>query len=177
MGVTELSAVLWQERRLLELLLFKLEEEQRVLSSEGGRWLGNATRGIEQVLDQIRETELGRAMEAHAVARDLSIGPTSDLFTLSTAAPTPWDELLTGHCEALVALTSQIDEAAEENRRMLRSAIHANTIPRSNDDTPAVTYELRLREIGYRAALGGMARVLQPSLLAFVSSGVPTLIP
>ena len=77
MGVAELSAVLWRERQLLELLLFKLEEEQLVLSSGRTRWLGHATREVEQVLDQIRTAELGRSMEADATAIRPYLGRTS----------------------------------------------------------------------------------------------------
>ncbi|HUX71839.1 MAG TPA: flagellar protein FlgN, partial [Cellulomonadaceae bacterium] len=43
MGLMQLSDVLWQERHLLELLLFKLEEEQMILTSGRTRWLGHAT--------------------------------------------------------------------------------------------------------------------------------------
>ena len=53
-----LSEVLWRERHLLELLLFKLEEEQLVLTSGRTRWLGHATREVETVLEEIRTAEL-----------------------------------------------------------------------------------------------------------------------
>ena len=55
MGLNELSGVLWRERQLLELLLFKLEEEQLILTSGRTQWLGHATREVESVLDQIRK--------------------------------------------------------------------------------------------------------------------------
>ena len=55
MGLAEVSTVLWTERELLELLLFKLEEEQLVLASGRTRWLAHATREVEMVIEQIRE--------------------------------------------------------------------------------------------------------------------------
>ena len=125
MGVAELSAVLWRERQLLELLLFKLEEEQLVLSSGRSRWLGHATREVEQVLDQIRTAELGRSMEADATARDLGIEPGSGLLALAKAAPEPWGDLLTSHREAFVTLTSQIQDVAHGNRDLLTSSHRA----------------------------------------------------
>ena len=73
MGLNELSGVLWRERQLLELLLFKLEEEQLILSSGRTQWLGHATREVESVLDQIRTAELGRAMEADDAARQRAL--------------------------------------------------------------------------------------------------------
>ena len=75
MGLNELSGVLWRERQLLELLLFKLEEEQLILTSGRTQWLGHATREVESVLDQIRTAELGRAMEAEEAARQLGLEP------------------------------------------------------------------------------------------------------
>ena len=54
MSLNDFSGVLWRERQLLELLLFKLEEEQLILTSGKTRWLGHATREVESVLEQIR---------------------------------------------------------------------------------------------------------------------------
>lgn len=125
MGAAELSAVLWRERQLLELLLFKLEEEQLVLSTGRSRWLGHATREVEQVLDQIREAELGRAVEADAAAREFGISAGSGLLTLANAAPEPWKELLTSHRDAFVSLTSQIQDVAQGNRELLTSSHRA----------------------------------------------------
>src|SRR4051812_39244560 len=44
MALTEVSNVLWRERELLEMLLFKLEEEQLLLTAGRTRWLPHATR-------------------------------------------------------------------------------------------------------------------------------------
>ena len=41
MGLSDVSNILWRERQLLELLLFKLEEEQLVLASGRARWLSH----------------------------------------------------------------------------------------------------------------------------------------
>lgn len=125
MGVADLSAVLWRERQLLELLLFKLEEEQLVLSSGRTRWLGHATREVEQVLAEIRTAELGRAMEADDAALELGVAPGSGLLALAQAAPEPWGELLNGHREAFIALTAQIQDVAHGNRDLLATSHRA----------------------------------------------------
>lgn len=125
MGVAELSAVLWRERQLLELLLFKLEEEQLVLSSGRSRWLGHATREVEQVLDQIRTAELGRAMEADDAAAELGLEPGAGLLAMAKAAPEPWNDLLASHREAFAALTTQIQGVAHGNRDLLATSHRA----------------------------------------------------
>ena len=53
MSLTDLSSVLWRSRELLELLLFKLEEEQLLLAANRSRWLAHATREVEVVLDRL----------------------------------------------------------------------------------------------------------------------------
>lgn len=126
MGLNELSGVLWRERQLLELLLFKLEEEQLILTSGRTQWLGHATREVESVLDQIRTAELGRSMEADEAARQVGVPVGSGLRLIAQAAPSPWDDLLADHHAAFVTLTDQINQLASSNRELL-SASHRAT--------------------------------------------------
>ena len=125
MGLNELSTALWREREFLEMLLFKLEEEELVLTSGRTRWLGRAAREVESVLDQIRGVELGRAIEADDAAREVGIPEGASLFELAKAAPSPWNDLLRGHHVALVDVTTQIDAIAHANREVLSQSVRA----------------------------------------------------
>lgn len=125
MGLNELSGVLWRERRLLELLVFKLEEEQLILMSGRTQWLGHATREVESVLEQIRTAELGRSMEADEAAREMGVPEGSSLNVLAQRARPPWDDLLTEHHAAFVWLTDQINALAEGNRDLLATSHRA----------------------------------------------------
>ena len=87
MSLTEVSSILWRERELLELLLFKLEEEQLLLAAGRSRWLGHATREVEMVLEEIRRAELGRAVEVEAVAAQLGLPAGISLRELAEQAP------------------------------------------------------------------------------------------
>jgi hypothetical protein len=120
MSLTELSAVLWIERRLLERLLFKLEEEQLVLTSGRARWLPEAAAEVEAVIEEIRTSDLGRAFEVDQVAAELGIAPGASLLELSQAAPEPWDELLRSHRDAFITLTRDVAGTAEGNRELLQ---------------------------------------------------------
>src|SRR5436309_9375195 len=93
MGLADLSSILWREREMLELLLFKLEEEQLVLAGGRSRWLAHATREVEMVLEQIRNTEVLRAVEVEAVAREVGIGSNPSLSDIADAAGAPWADL------------------------------------------------------------------------------------
>jgi len=119
MALDKLSEVLWHERTLLELLLFKLEEEQLLLTSGRTRWLAHATREVESVLAQIREAELARAVEASAACTLLGLADGVSLSELAAAAPAPWDELLLQHRQGFAALTAEISQLADGNRELL----------------------------------------------------------
>ena len=119
MGLSEVSNILWRERELLELLLFKLDEEQLVLTSGRMRWLARATKEVEMVLGEIRRTELARSIEVDAAARALGLEPNPSLTKLADASPEPWAGLLREHRAAFLAMTAEINQLAELNRDLL----------------------------------------------------------
>jgi hypothetical protein len=119
MGLSEVSSILWRERQLLELLLFKLEEEQLLLSAGRTRWLAHATREVERVLAQIKQGEMARAIEVEAAAAELGLGPGPTLSQLIEAAGDPWTAILSDHRQAFLALTQEITALSEANRDML----------------------------------------------------------
>ena len=125
MSLDELSTLLWRERELLETLLYRLETEELVLSGGRSRWVARAAREVEAVLDQIKATELGRAVEADAAARELGLPGGSSLLELAQAAPSPWDEMLHGHHVALTDITSQISTLSHLNRDLLARSVRA----------------------------------------------------
>ncbi len=119
MSLTDLSSVMWRLRELLELLLFKLEEEQLLLASGRTRWVAHATREVELVLDQIRQTEVIRAAHTQAVATALRLPGDVSLANLAAHAPEPWGDLLRQHRQAFLTLTAEITGLANANRDML----------------------------------------------------------
>jgi hypothetical protein len=125
MGLADLASILWREREMLELLLFKLEEEQLVLAGGRTRWLAHATREVEMVLDQIRKTELARAVEVDAIGFELGLGPNPSLTALADAAPAPWGDLLNEHRRAFLTLTAEVSALAEANRDLLTTGSRA----------------------------------------------------
>jgi hypothetical protein len=125
MGLADLSSILWREREMLELLLFKLEEEQLILASGRARWLAHATREVEMVLDQIRRTEVVRAAEVDVIGAQLGLGPAASLTSLADVAPAPWSDLLREHRKAFLTLAAEITALAEANRELLSAGQRA----------------------------------------------------
>jgi hypothetical protein len=141
LSLSEVSTILWRERQLMELLLFKLEEEQLVLAAGRNRWLPQATREVEMVLEEIRQTELARAVEVDALATDLGLPDNASLRELAEAAPAPWSELLEDHRRAFLGLTEEIASLAASNRDLLaRGYQAAREMLASLGDVRAETY-------------------------------------
>ena len=155
-----LSAMLWRERQLLELLLFKLEVEQLLLTSGRSRWLAHATEEVERVLEQIRTTELGHAVESDAVAAQLGLAPGSTLAQLAEAAPAPWDGLLREHRDAFIDLTGQIESLAADNRTLLTASHRA-----AQETLMAVTEAVQTYDAtGHAGQATGSASLLDETL-------------
>ena len=100
MALSDVSNILWRERQLLELLVFKLEEEQLVLAAGRSRWLAYATREVENVLGEIKRIELERAVRsptrvASSVCRDRRRCASSRV-----SPPSPWDGIFAEHRRA-----------------------------------------------------------------------------
>jgi hypothetical protein len=125
MGLREVSSILWRERHLLELLLFKLEEEQLLLAAGRTRWLSHATREVEMVLDEIKQTELARSVEVDAVAATLGLGSDPSLRELAETAPAPFGDLFEEHRVAFLTVTDEITALAEANRQLLARGYQA----------------------------------------------------
>ncbi|WP_030176738.1 flagellar protein FlgN [Spirillospora albida] len=121
MSLADLSSTLWRVREMLDLLLFKLEEEQLLLAAGKTRWLPHATREVEMVLEQIRQTEVLRAAQVDAVAAELGLHPAPSLSQLAAAAGEPWGDILQQHRAAFLTATSEITAMAELNRELLTS--------------------------------------------------------
>jgi hypothetical protein len=141
MTLTEVSNILWRERQLLELLLFKLEEEQLLLAAGRSRWLAHATREVETVLGEIKRVEQTRSEEVCKLAVSLGLAPTASLRELAEAAPAPWNTVFGDHREAFLAATQEISSLAQDNRELLsRGYQAARQVLSSMDDQRVETY-------------------------------------
>ncbi|TQL46602.1 FlgN protein [Homoserinimonas aerilata] len=142
MGANEVSAILWRERELLELLLFKLEEEQLLLTAGKARWLSHATREVEQVLERLRDSGLNRAIEVAALAEEWGAGSDASLRELVTHAPEgPWGEIFDNHLRAMTELTAEIQQLRDLNEQFLRSALRSTQETLASLSPDAGTYD------------------------------------
>ena len=127
MGTNELSALLWKERELLELLHFKLEEQHLLLVAGKSQWIQLATKEIENVLEKVNSAGLNRAVEAARVALSWGLDAAAPLSEIIEAAPEgPWNEILGAHLAALRHTGAEIGQLKDANEQYLRAA-HRST--------------------------------------------------
>jgi len=144
LSANDLSNLLWRERELLELLVFKLEEEQLLLTAGKSRWLPQATREVEAVLTRIRVAGMERTVEASAVALEWGLPEDATLRSLAEHAPSDtWRDLLSSHLTGLSALTAQITEVRDTNLTYLRAATRATQETLATVGGPAPGYDGR----------------------------------
>lgn len=119
----ELSALLWKERELLELLQFKLDEQHLLFVAGKTRWLSMATREIENVLEKVNNAGLVRAIEASKVAIEWGLDSHAPLSEIAKSAPEGIEkDLLSAHLTALRQTTEEIARLRESNEQYLRAA-------------------------------------------------------
>lgn len=120
MSASDLSAALWQERRQLELLLFRLETQRLHVEAGNLEWLNFMAAEVEAVLDRLRFEALARSVESAAVATAWGMPAQATLVEMVSAAPAgPWPEILREHLDALRELLARLDAAARENEEAL----------------------------------------------------------
>jgi flagellar biosynthesis/type III secretory pathway chaperone len=119
----ELSYTLWRQHRLLEVLQFKLEVEQMLLASGNARWLDQATREVEAVLDQIRTEELQRATQLRRVSTVFRLADEPSLSDLVSICSSPWDDIFREHQAMLLTAVAAVEDAATTNRTLLHKGL------------------------------------------------------
>ena len=120
-----LSSLLWRERETLERLLFKLIEQQLILSAGSTRWLANADAEVAAAAEALQDHEIARAAEVALLVQRYGLPADTSLRQVALVAPEPWPVVLLEPRDALRALPLEIDAVTTENRRMLLAGEHA----------------------------------------------------
>jgi hypothetical protein len=122
--LSQLNEVLWTERRLLDLLLFRLVSAKLVLAADEKRFAPMALGEVERAIEKIRVAELqrsllvGRLSLAWDVPRDQLT-----LDYLAVWAPEPARTLFEDHRDACLTLTSEIEAVARDNQRLAAAGL------------------------------------------------------
>jgi hypothetical protein len=109
----ELTDVLDRERRLLEMVLFKLVEARHLLVADEARFLPWASAELERAVERVREATLLRAVVAQRAAVAHGLPADTGLRALVGSADEPFGAILSEQADALGRLIGEIrDEVA-----------------------------------------------------------------
>lgn len=125
MELDRLSQVLWRERELLDTLAFRLEVERLLLASGRTRWLVNVTREIEEVLEDLRATQVLRATSADEVGERFGLASNPSLNAIAEFAGHPWRSILLDHRAAMLLLARDIAETSEDATGLITACYHS----------------------------------------------------
>jgi hypothetical protein len=125
MGASEVSTLLWRERQLLDLLVFKMEEEQLILAASRPHLLGPASAEVAQVLEQISQCEAEREAATRELAAELGLSPPARLGELVAATEEPWTGIFNEHRNALVSAVERIRSLAAGTKALLAARLTA----------------------------------------------------
>ncbi len=107
-GATNLTAALWQQRRLLHNLILIVESRTKA-AALGQTADPKLEADLMAALNELRLSELARDIESSGTAATWDLPPDASLLKLSRAAPPgPWGEILRDHREAMLKQTATI---------------------------------------------------------------------
>ena len=106
-----LNSILWDERDLLEDLLFALEVDRWVRASGRDRFAARAQGRLRETGALLRRTEVVRAAESDAAAVRLGLAPSPSLAQLAERVGDPWRTILLDQRTALRAATREVARA------------------------------------------------------------------
>lgn len=83
------SALLWNERELLEQVVYKLTVQHQLLAAGSTRWLNHANAEVRAAISQVSGTEVLRMTEIETLADTLNLPHETTLGELAAIAPEP----------------------------------------------------------------------------------------
>jgi hypothetical protein len=121
----ELARLLGHERRLLELLLFKLVEGKHLLAAGEARFLPYAAAEVERAMEKLQEAELRRAMLVHRLAGELDVPEAAlTMSALAKDSLEPYRTIFSDHRQAFLELAAEIETVTSQNRRLAERGAH-----------------------------------------------------
>ena len=114
-----LDELLWQERRLLERLDYRLLAQHAVIASGDTRWLKRSDADVRTAVADLHRHEVLRAAETERLLRSLRRPSNTSLTELAAAAPMPWTIMLDDHRVAMRELANEIRSTAARTVTLL----------------------------------------------------------
>jgi len=119
-----LADVLWVERHVVELLLYRLVAAKMFLAADERRYVSLALDEVEHALGRLRQAEERRVETVQSVAGVIGVrGSDLTLNLLAKSAPEPLRSVFADHLDAFGVLANEIEQTAKLNRQLASSAL------------------------------------------------------
>lgn len=124
MAAHALSMQLKREREMLELLLFRLDVQQLLVSAGRTRGIHHAVTELERAITALPTATLSRDTLVTVVADEWGVPDAVTLKQLIAAAPTAtWQEIFTEYLVTMLALVVEIRQMGKLNQQHLGAAL------------------------------------------------------
>lgn len=121
-ALEELSRRLWDERRVVTYLLFKLTVTKLLLAADERRFVPDALKEVDHTVELLRDGELKRDEAVRELAGLWRVLPEAlTLRELTRRSPPPFDHVFDDHRMAFEGLSAEIEQVARQNRALARS--------------------------------------------------------
>lgn len=121
--LADLTRVLWQQRRLLERLLYHLKVQDLIIGSGDDSLLRHAVDDVQGSIQAIAEVEETRREIAVGVSRAMGLDADASLEELANRAESPFDQILAEHRDAFLALVADITTTSLHGREHLERGL------------------------------------------------------
>ncbi len=118
--LSDLTRVLWQQRRLLERLHYLLHVQELILGSGDDSMLRHAVDDVQQVITLIGDAEAGRRELTAEIGISMGLDADASLEDLVNRAPEPFEQILAEHRDAFLTLVSDITTTSLNSRDQLQ---------------------------------------------------------
>lgn len=124
LSLTSLADMLWDEREVVELLLYKLIVAKLLLAADERRFVTAALSEVDLAVDLLHRTEQEREELVAMTARDWGMTPEYlTLAYLAEATPPQFRSVFTDHLRAFLRLADEIEETARTNSQLANSSL------------------------------------------------------
>ena len=159
----ELADRLWDEREVVEYLLYKLTVTRLLLAADEHRFVRHALQDVERTIELLRQGEQRRDATVRRLAARWDVDPAVlTLPELARRAPEPFGHVFADQHRAFRDLAEEIDVLTHSNRALVREQVDLVTtslhLLTGQDRRDAATYDATGSVDGAATGVGAQFR-------------------
>lgn len=195
-ALEEVATRLWDERRSVTSVLYKLTVSRLLLAAGEQRFAQDALEEADAAVGLLPDGALRRNEAVRELAERWRVSPDElSLPVLAAEAPAPFDHTFAEHLAAFRGFSAQIESVSRESRALAPARLDHLTDsigrltggelpvdaarcrgPNARTDVASdvvfevhrIAEELQIQQIGYQATLHSLSWALPPSLVSFL---------